>query len=100
MEPTPFYNTVNMQSDELQLHIQKAKKQDERVLLILRAKRIPMTSFRIWQTYKSWWPERVKEESLRRSLTNLSKADNAMVVKCDEKEMGGYGISIHKWRTA
>jgi len=97
-EPTPFYNTTGMPLAELTQHIEKAKKQNERVLLILKAKGYPMTSYKIWQVYKSWWPERVKEESLRRSLTNLSY--EWKVIKCAEKEMGGYGINIHKWRLA
>lgn len=97
-EQTPFYQTTPMPLVELQQHIEKAKKQDERVMLILTAKAYPMTSFKIWQTYKSLWRERIKEESLRRSLTNL--ATSGKVIKCDETEMGGYGIKIHKWRLA
>lgn len=98
MEPTPFYNTTGLPLDELKDLIASAKVQNERVLLILKAKPFPLTSFKIWGIYKSWWPSRIKEESLRRSLSNLSKSGN--VIKCKEKEMGGYGIEIHKWRLA
>ena len=56
-EPTPFYQTTPMPLSELQQRIEKAEKQDERVMLILTAKAYPMTAFNIgkyWMLTHKW----------------------------------------------
>ena len=97
IEPTPFYQTTPIHLVELQQRIEKAKKQDERVLLILTAKPYPLTAYQVWQTYQSWF-NNCPITSIRRSLTNLSYSDK--VVKCPEMGQGQYGMLTHKWRLA
>ena len=97
IEPTPFYQTTPIHLVELQQRIEKAKKQDERVLLILTAKPYPQTAYNIWQTYQSWF-NNCPITSIRRSLTNISHSGK--VIKCPEMGQGQYGMLTHKWKLA
>lgn len=97
METQPFYNTTGLPLDELMDRIEKAKKQDERVILILTATPYPLTAFQILIKYQSWF-NNAPITSIRRSLTNLSKSGK--VIKCSEMGQGCYGMLTHKWRLA
>ena len=94
-EPTPFYQTTPMPLAELTHHIETAKKQNERVLLILKAKAYPMTAYQVWQSYQAWF-NNCPITSIRRSLTNLS--NSGRVIKCPEMGQGNYGMMTHKWK--
>ena len=96
-EPAAFYQTTPMPLAELTQHISQAKKQNERVLLILKAKSYPQTAYQVWQSYQAWF-KNTPITSIRRSLTNLSYS--GQVIKCHEMGMGQYGMLTHKWKLA
>lgn len=97
METPAFYNTTGLGIVELNERIRKAKKQDERVMLILRLKERPMTAFEVWNLYQKHCGN-APITSIRRSLSTLS--NTGKVIKCEEKGMGQYGMLTHKWRAA
>ena len=76
METPPIYfNTNNLTGAELTEAVQKATKQNERVMLIYKAKNRPMSPSEVWNTYNAWF-NRSLIGSIRRSITNLSATED------------------------
>ncbi len=75
METPPYYNTTNLSGTELDTARRKATKQNDRVLLIYKAKNRPMSPSEVWNTYNAWF-DRSLIGSIRRSITNLTATED------------------------
>lgn len=72
METPPIYfNTNNLTGSELTEAVRKATKQNDRVMLIYKAKNRPMSPSQVLDVYNAWFP-RCPLTSIRRSITNLT----------------------------
>lgn len=97
MSETPaFYNTININGQNLLNAIENAKKQEDRIMVIMQAKRRPMSPSEIHSVYLAWFTKRTPITSIRRALTNLTKADK--LEKTDIQIQGIYGKPEHKWQ--
>ncbi len=50
-----YYNTTGLPTPELIEAIRKATIQDDRVILIYKAKNKPLTASNVWIIYKAWF---------------------------------------------
>ena len=71
METPHFYNTTNLTGNDLQQAVDAATKQNDRVILIYKAKNRPMSPSQVLDVYNAWWP-RCPITSIRRAITNLT----------------------------
>jgi hypothetical protein len=65
----PYYNTTNLTNSALFEAIEKATKQNERVMLIFKTKNRPMSASDIWQIYKTWF-NNCPLTSIRRAISS------------------------------
>ena len=97
MSETPhYYNTLNINGQNLLNAIENAKKQEDRIMVIMQAKRRPMSPSQILEVYKSWFTGNTPLTSIRRALSNLTKADKLEMTP--DRIMGIYGQPEHKWQ--
>ena len=97
MSETPhYYNTLNIGGQNLLNAIENAKKQEDRIMVIMQAKRRPMSPSQIFEVYKSWFTGNTPLTSIRRALTNMTKADKLEMT--DIQVQGIYGKPEHKWQ--
>lgn len=94
METATYYNTTRLTTSDLMEAIEKARIQNDRVLLILKTKKYPRTASDIHSTYQAWFTN-CPLTSIRRALTTLSH--DWKVIKCSDMGMGIYGKLTHKW---
>jgi Tfp pilus assembly PilM family ATPase len=73
--PHIYHNSTNLSGYQLETAIRKATKQNDRVILIYKAKNRPMTPSEVWNTYNAWF-DRSLIGSIRRSITNLSATED------------------------
>ena len=71
METPPYYNTTNLSGYQLETAIRKATKQNDRVILIYKAKNRPMSPSEVHSIYQAWFP-RCPLTSIRRAITCLT----------------------------
>lgn len=95
-EQPHFYNTLNINGQNLLNAIESAKKQEDRIMVIMQAKRRPMSPSQILEVYKSWFTGNTPLTSIRRALTNLT--NSGKLEKTETQVPGIYGQSEHKWR--
>lgn len=94
---TIFFKPFGMNTAERKAAIERCKSQNERVLLIMKEKGVPMTPYDVYRVYVKWFPKNIcKEGSIRRSMTSL--ATDKKLIMTGEFAMGGWGVLNHKWR--
>ena len=97
--PAVFYKPFGMDTAERQAAIARCKSQNERVMLILKEKAVPMTPYEVYRIYVKCFPKFIcKEGSIRRSMTSLTT--NGLLVMTGELKEGGWGAMNHLWRLA
>jgi hypothetical protein len=69
--PPIYFNSTGLSGYQLETAIRKATKQNDRVILIYKAKNRPMSPSQVLDVYNAWWP-RCPITSIRRSITNLT----------------------------
>ena len=90
-----FHNTTNLSGVELYTAQGKAKTQSDVIIGMFRR---PKWSRLSPKDIKNLTDDRFIITSIRRSLTNLTKA--GLLVKTEDKVMGMYGSPEHVWRIA
>ena len=84
-----YYNTTKENGNQLLMFVEKAKSQDERILLLMRKNKEQTPS----ELIKHF--ENTPITSIRRSLTNLTK--QGKLTKTDNKKIGLYGRFEYVW---
>ncbi len=95
-EQPVFYNTINIGDQNLLNAIENAKKQEDRIMVIMQAKRRPMSPSQVLEVYKSWFAGNTPLTSIRRAMSNLTKADKLEML--EDRIQGIYGQPEHKWQ--
>jgi hypothetical protein len=97
--PVPrFYNTTRLAAEQLTVAIAAAKHQDDAVLLLYRAFR-KLGPSRAWQHYiERTGKHNTPITSIRRSVTNLTKA--RALRKTKDRVDGAYGKPEFEWEIA
>jgi hypothetical protein len=96
MSETPhYYNTLNTGGQNLLNAIENAKKQEDRIMVIMQAKRRKMTPSEVHGVYIAWFSN-TPIWSLRRAMTNLS--NDGRLEKTDERVPSPYNSKEHKWQ--
>jgi len=99
MEITTIHKTADYDLSERFALIEKAKIQDDRVMLIFNQLKIPMTPRQVLEWYNSWFNEQPEIGSIRRSITNLTTADKlSHVLNENGKHMKVKHGLEHLWR--
>jgi hypothetical protein len=89
----PYYNTTNLSGPDLKKAIDKAKTQDEKVLLIFKnTEKRHLSPSQVWVKFKNSPPI----TSIRRSINTLTK--KGYLEKLDILVEGFYGRPEHVWR--
>lgn len=95
---TSYYNTTNLKGSDLYRRIYQAEKQEDKVLAFFKYQE-HMHPGSVWSPFevlKLVFAETVPVTSVRRSITNLTKA--GYLVKTTFKVMGPYGMPSYTWR--
>lgn len=95
MQKKQFYNTIGLKGQSYVKAIKNAHTQSERILTILKFKKIPLTPFDVWNEYQKYYPP-CPVTSIRRSLTNLTQ--QGFLEKSETMGMGIYGMPNNKWK--
>ena len=96
MQNKQFYNTIGLKGKNYAKAIKNANTQNDRILTILKFKKVPMTPFQILDEYQKYYPI-CPVTSIRRSLTNLT--NQGFLEKCETMGMGIYGMPNNKWKS-
>jgi Fe2+ or Zn2+ uptake regulation protein len=96
MQNKQFYNTIGLKGKNYHKAIQNAHTQSERILTILKFKKVAMTPFDVWHEYQKYYPP-CPVTSIRRSLTNLTQ--QGFLEKSETMGMGIYGMPNNKWKS-
>lgn len=91
-----FHNTTEIEGEELKQAQKIASGQDQEVLRIYRNLRQPMSAEVVHSMYSIGKKRNVPLTSIRRAISNLTKA--GYLEKTDETETSQYGRTVHKWR--
>lgn len=67
------HKTTDYNSEDLMELIDRCKVQDDRVMLIFRAKAKELTPRMVFDTYRAWFPGYVILQSVRRSISDLTR---------------------------
>ncbi len=97
METPHFYNTTNLSGAELDTARRKATKQDDRVMLIYKAKNRPMSPSEVHSIYQAWF-NRCPLTSMRRAITTLT--DSGQLTHTGTLRPGPFGAKEGVWRVA
>ena len=90
-----FFNTVNLEGDELEEAEQATETQEERVLGFFQIYR--QRSWTPWEVHRLLYSgANVPITSVRRAIKNLT--DEGKLVKTDEKRQGPYGKPSYTWK--
>ena len=95
MKNKKFYNTIGLSGKNYFKAVSNAKTQSERILTILKFKKVAMTPFEVLHEYQLYYPI-CPVTSIRRSLTNLT--DEGLLEKTGTMAMGIYGMPNNKWK--
>ena len=90
-----FFNTINLQGEELAEARRKCSKQDERILEIITAHK-KLTPFQVNDIYNSLYPV-APVTSIRRSLTVLT--NRGLILMSSEMTKERLGKPNHFWIT-
>lgn len=98
---TNFYNTVNLEGQDLIEAIKQARNQGEIVYAFFKANpNGKFTPFNVWAQLLSLRPDMVNEltpiTSIRRSMCDLTHA--GLLVKTDEKRKERLGMVNYLWK--
>ena len=96
MQNKQFYNTIGLKGQSYAKAVKNANTQAERILTILKFKKVAMTPFDIWFEYQNYYPQ-CPVTSIRRALTNLT--NQGFLEKCETMGMGIYGMPNNKWKS-
>lgn len=88
-----FHNTTNETGQTLATYRQSAMKQEEAVLALFRARRIPMSPSAVWHHFDIF---AVPLTSIRRAMTDLTEA--GLLERLEVKVEGHYGRPEHLWK--
>ena len=89
-----FYNTTNESGTQLKKNIRQAVKQDDLILNFF--KKHPDKEYTPLEIWQAVFDEATPITSVRRSITNLTKADK--LEETDIKREGAHGRSNYCWR--
>lgn len=89
-----FFNTINLKEDQLSFHFLKAEKQTDRVLAILKQRKIPMTPFGVHEVYVRYYGDCLIT-SIRRAISTLTAQDKLIKTRLMKDEV--YGKPNYKW---
>lgn len=87
-----YYNTTNASEDQLDVFVQAATNQDDKVYEVFRAKKIPMTPIMVLDEVYKHEPDQKKMmliTSIRRSINTLTKAGRLMKLNMTKVERMG-----------
>lgn len=91
----PFYNTINVQENQLQMQFEnQTERQEDVVLSIFMMKRVPMTPMEVHAVAERIgfnWPI----TSVRRAMSDLTRANKLRKTQDMKDEL--YGKPNHKW---
>lgn len=96
METPPYYNTTNLSGTELDTARRKATKQNDRVMLIYKAKNRPMSPSEVHSIYQAWF-NRCPLTSIRRAITTLTPT---YLTHTGTLRPGPFGAKEGVWRVA
>lgn len=88
-----YFNTTNLTGQDLMYSLNMAKNQNDKILMFFRKHRA--LSFSPSEVHREIFTESVPITSVRRSITNLTKAND--LIKTDKKVMGVYGKLEYTW---
>lgn len=94
---TDYFNTTNVEGEQLKLYGLKARKQHAKILLFFmrnRGKQFSPTE--VWVNLFA--PDETPLTSIRRSITVLTK--KGALKKTDKQKEGMYGRPEYKWEVA
>ncbi len=98
METPPIYfNSTGLSGTELDTARRKATKQNERVMLIYKAKNRPMSPSEVHSIYQAWF-NRCPLTSIRRAITTLT--DSGQLTHTGTLRPGPFGAKEGVWRVA
>lgn len=88
-----FHNSTNETGQTLAAYRQSAMKQEEAVLALFRARRLPMSPSEVWRHYGA---DLTPLTSIRRAMTDLTEA--GLLERLEVKVEGHYGRPEHLWK--
>ena len=106
METPTYYNTTNLSGYQLETAIRKATKQNDRVMLIYKAKNRPMSPSQVLDVYNAWFGYGLIW-SIRRAINTLAatkdRKGNPIIPKLSHTgtlRPGPFGAKEGVWRVA
>ncbi len=96
-----YFNTTGLSGNDLTLAIEAAKTQNNKVLVVFKAKQAALTPIQVLDTIYTHFEDKKKLmliTSIRRAITTLT--DNGYLVRTNEQVMERLGKSNYKWRLA
>jgi hypothetical protein len=94
MQQLDFFNTINLEGEELATAKAKALSQEDRIMQIM-PHGTALTPFEVHVLWKVKFKD-VPITSIRRAMTNLS--DKGKLEKTAHKRAGGYGTVNYTWK--
>jgi hypothetical protein len=88
-----FHNTTHETGETRATYRQSAMKQEEAVLALFRARRLPMSPSQVWRHYGA---DLTPLTSIRRAISNLTR--DGLLEKMEVKVEGIYSHPEHLWR--
>lgn len=88
-----YFNTTAETGQTLATYRQSAMKQEEAVLALFRARRLPMSPSQVWRHID---PDRTPLTSIRRAMRDLTL--DGHLERLEVKVEGVYGRPEHLWR--
>ena len=85
-----YYNTTNVNGDQLNLFTKIAKSQDEKVLEIFKSGKL-LSPEDVWKMIDG-----ALLTSIRRSISNLTK--QGFLIKTDQTKIGIYKRPVYLWK--
>ena len=97
MKQLEFFNTINLNGNDLKKSIMKAESQGNRILGIMSDLQVAVTPAEVHQIYTGIFND-VPITSIRRAITNLTNL--GYLKKTEFKAVGNYGAINYKWIVA
>lgn len=81
--PTNYHNTNQLRGDELKNADKRASNQDRWISEFFGRYQLPMTPSAVKRAYDKYFNTDILITSVRRSMSNLSKGEESILVKAD-----------------
>lgn len=92
----PFYNTINLEGEDLTKEVARVKKQEELILAIFKANpNVKFSPTQMLSVFSGKYHLHPPITSIRRGFSNLT--DEGLLTKTEDKIPGSYHLPEHQW---